>query len=250
MPWTYPDIPCLHPDMMVTTECPGYSLTSTEVYPVYPDYPLIYGKKPISTLRTPWHSLMVTWRSCIPTDIPYWYGHFFFKEYSKEVEILFFRSTERHAYAITNISVIILQNNYKKKKIWEYSSLELEIATLTIYQRVLYYFPILIFVGVLSWNKMFCADFLNILFVYCSSLYHFSHLIINPNKNVVWNRLPIFKVKPADQTHLILNNITYEKKSLKIRLKVRVKAQHVFGGWNEYLKMCLSLCSSKTKIMY
>ena len=36
-----------------------------------------------------------------------------------------------------------------------------------------------------SWNKMFCADFLNILHVYCSFLYKFSHLIINPNKNVV-----------------------------------------------------------------
>ena len=47
-----------HP-LMVTPECTDYSLTSPEVYPVYPDYPLRCPEKPMSALRTPWHPLMV-----------------------------------------------------------------------------------------------------------------------------------------------------------------------------------------------
>ena len=47
-----------HP-LMVTPECPDNSLTSPEVYPVYPDYPLRCPEKPMSALRTPWHPLMV-----------------------------------------------------------------------------------------------------------------------------------------------------------------------------------------------
>ena len=48
-----------HP-LMVTPECPDNSLTSPEVYPVHPDYPLRCREKPMSAPRTPWHPLMVT----------------------------------------------------------------------------------------------------------------------------------------------------------------------------------------------
>ena len=112
-PWVYciiPDIPqlCLE----LTQTFPVYTQTSPDcnhwmpglfpnihwVIPSLPWLPLIYGEKPISALRTPCHSLMVTWWSYIPTDNPCWYGNFFFKEYSKEVEIFFqLRSPERHA---------------------------------------------------------------------------------------------------------------------------------------------------------
>ena len=108
-----------HP-LTVTPECPGYSLTSTEVYPVYPDYPLKYPEKPMSALRTLWHSLTVTWWSYIHTDIPYWYGNFFFKDDSKEVEILSLRSPERPTEAIekstfkTTCCKIVTKRNGKR----------------------------------------------------------------------------------------------------------------------------------------
>ena len=47
-----------HP-LVVTDECPGYSLRSTEGYQMYPEYSLKYPDKSMSALRTPWHSLMV-----------------------------------------------------------------------------------------------------------------------------------------------------------------------------------------------
>ena len=56
-----------------------------------------------------------------------------------------------------------------------------------------------------SWNKMFCADFLNTLCVFVHVYINYIHLIINPSKNIVWDRLLIFKDEPADQTTLNLN---------------------------------------------
>ena len=72
---------------------PGYCLTVTEIYPVYLDYLPKYSKKPISTLKAPSYSLMVTphapdhpltysdvtWWPYIPTDIPWCVKMPFFK---------------------------------------------------------------------------------------------------------------------------------------------------------------------------
>ena len=48
-----------HP-LMVTSACPDNPLTSPEVYPVHPDYPLRCHEKPMLALRTLWHPLMVS----------------------------------------------------------------------------------------------------------------------------------------------------------------------------------------------